>query len=62
MADSKAKFPDVDVSEETVKDFLNELRDSGSVNMFGAGTHLEAAFDMSRNEARAALVWWMEQF
>ena len=42
--------------------FLNNLRDSGQTNMFGAGPYLESYFDLSRKEAREILAKWMRSF
>ena len=39
--------------------FLIELRNSGEINMFGAGPYLEAEFDLDRREARQVLKNWM---
>jgi len=50
------------ISTAEIKNYLDELRDSGATNMFGAGAYLEAAFGMSKNEARKALVEWMNNF
>lgn len=61
MADAKP-FPNIDQSEDDIRDYLNTLRDSGACNMFGAGPYLEQTFGLSRNDARAALVWWMGQY
>jgi hypothetical protein len=46
------------VSNEFV--FLNNLRDSGVTNMFGAAPYLQEEFDLSRQEAREILAEWME--
>ena len=59
---SQAEYPNVTVNEEDAKAFLNDLRDSSEINMFGAVPHLELEFDMAHNEAKAVLMWWMEQF
>lgn len=40
-------------------DFLNRLRESGAVNMFGATPHLEQAFDLTKRDARKVLMEWM---
>jgi len=56
------EFPNVTASEDEVRGYLNNLRESGTINMFGAGEYLERDLDMSRTEARASLMWWMEQF
>jgi hypothetical protein len=42
--------------------FLNDLRESGVTNMFGAGSYLEESFDMDRNDARDVLMQWMKSF
>jgi hypothetical protein len=39
--------------------FLNQLRASGSINMFGASPVLAEAFDISSKEARVVLAHWM---
>lgn len=42
--------------------FLDQLRESGSINMFGAAPYLAEAFGLSKNEAREVLRQWMESF
>jgi len=42
--------------------FLDELRASGTTNMFGAAVDLEDEFGMDRLEARKILQEWMNQF
>jgi hypothetical protein len=42
--------------------YLEELRDSGEINMWGAGAHLEAEFDLSRKEAKDVLLTWIRSF
>jgi hypothetical protein len=39
--------------------YLNRLRDSGVVNMFGAGEYLEMNYEMDRHTARKVLLEWM---
>ena len=39
--------------------FLNELRESGDTNMWGASPYLEAEFGLDRREARRVLSDWM---
>lgn len=43
-------------------DFLDDLRESGDINMFGAAPVLQEVFDLSKHEARAVLSDWMKQF
>lgn len=42
--------------------FLNDLRESGVTNMFGAGSYLEECFDMDKKDARDVLMQWMKSF
>ena len=42
--------------------FLEELRRSGVVNMYGAAPYLQEAFYISRNEAVEILIDWMENY
>ena len=39
--------------------FLDRLRESGKINMFGAVPYLEQAFKLSRKEATGVLMDWM---
>lgn len=42
--------------------FLEQLRRSGVVNMFGAGPYLEQHFDLDENQARKILAEWMKNY
>lgn len=42
--------------------FLNNLRDSGRINMFGAAPYLQQAFGLDKKEARQVLREWMDSF
>ena len=42
--------------------YLTALRDSGRINMFGATPHLQDRFGLTRKEATAALINWMNTF
>ena len=42
--------------------YLDDLRDSGETNMFGAGEYIECEFGVSRNDARIILKYWMNSF
>lgn len=48
--------------QEQVNAYLNILRDSGAINMFGAAPHIEEEFDVSRAEAKQLLLNWMKSF
>ena len=43
-------------------EYLDDLRESGVVNMFGAGAYLEHQFGLSRYEAKDILIAWMKQY
>ena len=47
--------------DDDVRNYLEELRDSGEINMLGAGPFLEAEFRMTRHEARAVLRDWIDE-
>ena len=42
--------------------FLDELRESGKTNMFGATRYIVKAMEVSKADARALLVDWMANF
>lgn len=42
--------------------YLEELRRSGIVNMFGAASYLAEAFDLTSCEARQILAEWMKNY
>lgn len=45
------------------KEFLDELRESGVTNMFGAAPYLQEEFpELTKQEARAIVAEWMEKF
>lgn len=50
------------MNKETIFDFLNNLRESGQINMFGAAPVLQEVFGLERLEARSLLKEWMESF
>jgi len=43
-------------------EYLDALRESGATNMFGATPYVESTFGMSRKEAMAVLMYWMNTF
>jgi hypothetical protein len=49
-------------TEEEVLVYLNELRDSGATNMFGAAPYVQTAFDTDKQEARRLVSLWMENY
>ena len=48
--------------ENEYYEYLDALRESGGVNMFGAGAYLQEQFGLSRSEARTILIAWMNQY
>jgi len=49
-------------NQQMYLEYLDDLRDSGVVNMWGAGSFLEDAFGLSRREARDVLLNWMDTY
>tara|TARA_R100001230_G_C5560463_1_gene85217 strand:+ start:205 stop:411 length:207 start_codon:yes stop_codon:yes gene_type:complete len=54
----------VKYTEEELEMFewLEMLRQSGVVNMFGASPYLADAFDLDEREARDVLLKWMDNY
>ena len=48
--------------EEHVFEFLDELRESGVTNMYGASPYIRETFDVTRYEANRLLTKWMETY
>ena len=42
--------------------YLDDLRESGVTNMYGAGSYVEDFFMLSRKEANVIVRYWMETF
>ena len=40
--------------------YLDNLRDSGVINMLGARPYLQEDFDLTRNQAKEYLMYWMK--
>ncbi len=51
-----------DPNETEVFEFLDELRESGITNMFGAAPYTEREFGIQRRDARELLADWMRTF
>lgn len=41
-------------------DYLEQVRESGEINMFLAGSWLESEFGLDKREAKAVLLDWMK--
>jgi len=52
----------LDEQTKTYYRFLNNLRESGVTNMFGASPYLAEAYDLKRREAGDVLSAWMKWF
>jgi len=48
--------------QEEVNVFLDNLRESGAINMFGAAPYVSDAFGVSKYEARDLVKNWMQTF
>lgn len=47
-------------TRDEIRAFLNDLRDSGETNMYGAGPYLVDEFDISRYEAKDITLAYMK--
>lgn len=47
---------------DVIYNFLDRLRESGRINMFGAAPYIAETFGLSRQESRQALSSWMKTF
>ncbi len=61
MANNGKPVRPVEATDD-VLDWLDDLRDSGATNMFGAAVYLVAEFGFSIQVASRVLVYWMETF
>jgi len=48
--------------ERMVCEYLNELRSSGVINMFGASPYIIEEFGVTQSESRQLLSLWMANF
>jgi hypothetical protein len=53
------EFPCVSINKEDALEYLNELRESGEVNMLGAGAYLQRDLGLNANEAKQVVLWWI---
>ena len=51
-----------EINEQEVFRFLDSIRESGSINMFGASPVIAEMFEVDKREARRLLGAWMKQF
>ena len=57
---SESKRPEI-VTDEHLG-YLDNLRESGVTNMFGAGEYVEQEFSLDRKDAKDILMYWMQSF
>ena len=57
MEESRPEF----VTDEHLQ-FLDQLRESGEINMFGAAPYIAEFFDLPMQQARKVLTYWMQTF
>lgn len=60
MSDTVEERPEV--CDDEMLEYLDELRDSGAINMFGAATYVQEAFGLTRSQAREVHIYWMHTF
>ena len=62
----KEDLPDKMVNDEFWRNevylYLEQLRETGETNMFGAGVNLEKHFELPKDKARMYLSDWMKQY
>jgi hypothetical protein len=52
----------VEAEKQEFFEYLETLRESGVINMYGAATYLQEAFDLTRSQSRELLKEWMENY
>ena len=62
VEDSPIKSTEDTFWRDEVYLYLEQLRESGETNMFGAGVYLEKHFELPKHEAREYLSDWMRQY
>ena len=50
------------INQDEIDEFLDELREGGSINMFASPPLIEQAFGVSKREARQAFMYWADNF
>lgn len=51
-----------EIDKDEVFEFLDDLRESGATNMFGAAAYIVAEFGITSAEASTLLSEWMKTF
>lgn len=60
MSKVKEKRPTIVTDEHLT--FLDELRESGITNMYGAAPYLRQEFPLSKPESHEVVAYWMKTF
>jgi len=55
-------IPRPEIVTDAMLVYLDDLRESGETNMYGAGPYLQAEFGLGREESHEALGYWMKTF
>ena len=50
------------IVEDEHLEYLDDLRESGATNMFGARPYLIEEFDLDEDDAKTILLYWMHSF
>ena len=51
-----------EITQKTVNQFLDDLRESGKTNMYEATPYIQKKFNITKYEANRFLIKWMETF
>ena len=63
MTQAEAATRKTTSTEQEILEYLNDLRNSGATNMFGALPYLTAEFpDETKQECKRCLMLWMNNF
>ena len=62
VEDSPIKSTEDTFWRDEVYLYLEQLRETGETNMFGAGVYLEKHFKLPKGKAREYLADWMKQY
>lgn len=50
------------MNKEEIFEFLDSVRSSGKINMFGAAPYIQEVYGVKRHEAKELLMEWMRTF
>ena len=51
-----------EICTDEMLQYLDDLRESGATNMFGAGSYVADEFDLDKKDSSAVLLYWMSSF